>query len=347
MGQLDLVTSARPIDDVIADPSTSEYTQRQLREVKAVKAFGSQRGLLMHHNYEEFVQLDRPFVVWFVNASEPLAFVPKTFSFPVVGSFPGLSWFDEEDAKEFAAELKEDGWDVAVRGVGAYSTGGWFDDPILSSMFNDVPGGLGFLANVLLHESVHATVFVENQQYFNESLASFIANELTPPYLLERFGHDSIPLLEYEQARRDNLIAIEIVSQAVTDLNNLYMSALPDAHKLREKQRILNDLQGRLAFDTPPNNASLIGFSLYHEGEVEMRRLREACPSWNAFIVAVGSLREEQFSEPQSPNIGPVFDLLTANHCEPLEHPPYRSFSKPLREKQKRKMRQAHFPSGE
>jgi predicted aminopeptidase len=338
LGQLDLVTSARPIDEVIADPKTTPKVRSLLAEVVRVKDFGSEHGLSMHENYEEYVELDRPFVVWFVTASEPLAFIPKTFTFPVVGSFPGLSWFDEADAREFAQGLEADGWDVFVRGVGAYSTGGWFDDPIVSSMFVDVPGGLGFLVNVVLHESFHATVLVGNQQYFNESMASFVANQLTPVYLTQRFGSDSTELRDYLQAQATNEIIIAILAQAVQQLNDVYMSPLPDEQKLREKARITHELQARLQLPETPNNASLIGFSLYHEGEAEMKRLLQTCPSWPAFIRAVGSLTEDQFPMEQSPVIGPVFDLLTARDCRPLPRKPYATYNRPLRQQQQRQL---------
>lgn len=336
LGQLDLVTSARPIDEVIADPTTTPRVRDLLSEVVSVKQFGTRHGLEMHENYEEYVELDRPFVVWFVTASEPLAFVPKTFTFPVVGSFPGLAWFDENDAREFAEELEGEGWDVFVRGVGAYSTGGWFDDPILSSMFADVPGGLGFLVNVVLHESFHATVLVGNQQYFNESLASFVANQLTPVYLRERFGPESQELREYLGAQANGRVVIEILANAVQQLNTVYLSPLPIEQKYREKARITSELQTRLQLPERPNNASLFGFSLYHEGEAEMRRLLAACPSWPAFISAVGSLTEDQFPVEQSPVIGPVFDLLTARGCLPLPRDPYRAYNPALRQRQRR-----------
>lgn len=338
LGQLDLVTRARPIDEVIADPKTTDRVRFLLGEVVRVKEFGSRHGLSMHENYEEYVELDRPFVVWFVTASEPLAFIPKTFTFPVVGSFPGLSWFDEADAREFARDLEADGWDVFVRGVGAYSTGGWFDDPILSSMFADVPGGTGFLVNVVLHESFHATVLVGNQQYFNESAASFVANELTPVYLSERFGPESPELLEYLTAQATGRIVVAILADAVARLNAVYASSWPDAVKYREKARITRELQLQLQLPETPNNASLFGFALYHEGEAEMRRLRSLCPSWPAFITAVGSLTEAQFAIEQSPVIGPVFDLLSARGCRPLPREPHATYNRPLREKQQREL---------
>lgn len=336
LGQLELATSARPVAEVIEDPKADARTRRMLEEVLRVKEFGGRHGLSMHENYEEFVQLDRPFVVWFVNASEPLAFVPKTFGFPVVGSFPGLSWFAEDDAREFAADLREDGYDVNVRGVSAYSTGGWFDDPILSSMFEDERGGLGYLVNVLLHESFHATVLVANQQYFNESAASYVAGELAPLYLSERFGPDSEELRDYLTAQKENEDAIELLNYTVALLGAVYQSGRPDEWKRAHKARILKDLQARLDFDDMPNNATLIGFALYHEGTEELRRLRSTCPSWPAFIEAVGSLTKKHFPEAQTPAFGATIDLLTANACRPFPREPYRAWNNALREQQRR-----------
>lgn len=335
-GQWQLYRQGRPLQEVIHDPQTDELTRRFLQEVVSIKSFGSAHGLSMHENYEHFVQLDRKFVVWFVNASAPLAFYPKTFDFPIVGSFPGLSWFDEADARSFAIELQAAGWDVNVRGVSAYSTGGWFDDPVLSSMFSDEPAAMGLLANVVLHESLHATVLVENQQYFNESLASFVANELTPTYLVQRFGKDSVELRAYEETLLKGKVVVEILGDAFAKLNALYMSAASPEAKLAEKARIFHELQSQLDFETPPNNATLIGFALYHEGEQEMKQLRATCSSWPAFIKAVQSLRADDFPTEQSPAIGPVFDRLTRLGCQPLTQPPARVWSKPLRLKQRR-----------
>lgn len=318
MGQLELATSARPIDEVIADPATDERTRGLLREVLRIKDYGTTHGLEMHENYREFVQLDRPFVVWFVNASAPLAFYPKTFWFPIVGSFPGLSWFDRDDANEFADELRQEGWDVNVRGVTAFSTGGWFDDPIVSSMLLEHPAALGFLVNTLLHESLHATVLVPDQQYFNESLASFVANQLTPPYLAERFGTSAPELLEYLAAIHRGEQNFELMAQANTELSALYMTALPPDEKLARKRAILDELARKVPFETPPNNATLIGVQLYNEGKAEMQELFLRCGTWQRFIAATGSLRTHHFGAPQSPEIGPALKELSARGCEPF-----------------------------
>ncbi len=341
-GQWNLGTSGRPLTEVITDYSTPPETRRLLQEVIRIKKYGAGFGLQMHENYEEFVQLEAPFVVWFVNASAPLAFEPKTFWFPIVGTFPGLSWFDEQDARQFASELEAEGWDVNLRGVTAFSTGGWFDDPIVSSMFFDHPAALGFLVNTVLHESVHATVLAPDQQYFNESLASFVANEMTPKYLTERFGPYSIELTEYLAAMERGQVNFELMSAANTALTNLYMSPLSDEEKYRQKKKILDDLTSKVPFETPPNNATLIGVQLYNEGKVEMEELRATCGTWERFLAAVDSLRPRDFGMEQSPFIGPALKGLTVRGCVPHPPPKKRIYQKQWRQ---RTHRMAHRES--
>src|SRR5690606_29813806 len=96
---------------------------------------------------------------------------------------PYLGWFDLDDAQSYAEELAKEGLDVEVRGATAYSTLGWFRDPVLSSMLPEGPATLAGLVDVVLHESVHATVYVPGQSTFNESLAEYVSDNLTERYL--------------------------------------------------------------------------------------------------------------------------------------------------------------------
>src|SRR5206468_11910645 len=129
-----------------------------------------------------------------VSACEKLRFQSKVWNFPFVGSFPYLGWFDLEDGRSFARELKaEDNgkWDVDLRGAAAYSTLGWFRDPVVSSMIPEGKEALGELVDVVLHESTHATYYISGQAFFNESIASFVADKLTPFYLDAKLGKGS------------------------------------------------------------------------------------------------------------------------------------------------------------
>ena len=340
-GQWRLGQRAEPIQELLTKPSTSEETRKRLEQVLKVKAYGKQHGLNMHSNYETYIELERPYVVWFVNASHPLAFSPLTFNFPIVGGFPGLGWFDAERAYAFRDRLASHGWDVNVRGVTAFSTGGWFDDPVLSSMFYDHPAQVGYLANTILHESLHATVLIPDQQFFNESLASFVADTMTPDYLREAYPSDPSVLDVYTSARQQGKQMVRILVATFEQLNQLYTSVLTDEQKLAEKERVLNELVKVVPFETRPNNATLIGFQLYQEGNLEFEALFEKCQQqWPLFIEAVDSLRPEHFAEPQTIDIGPTVTQLVQRDCKPF--PPVkqrRTRSKQLRQ------RAAHYPN--
>lgn len=318
-GQWQLNRRSQPIDELLAQPRTSAEVRARLGQLEAIKVYGSSQGLLMHKNYRDYIQLDQPYVVWFVNGSHPLAFLPLTFTFPIVGSFPGISWFDEQRAIEFKQQLEEGGWDVNLRGVTAFSTGGWFRDPVLSSMFFDHPAQVGYFANTILHESVHATVLVPDQQYFNESLASFVADTMTPPFLAQAYATSPETLRAYEETREASDWVVERLLKTFRDLDAIYQSERSDEAKLEAKTKIIDQLMAEVPFPVRPNNATLIGFQLYQEGTHEFEELFLACnQQWRPFLAAVDSLRPEHFDEPQTMNIGATVKLLTARQCKPF-----------------------------
>src|SRR5262249_41967930 len=149
-------------------------------------------------NYVRYTQLDRDAAVYVVQAAPPLELKPRLWSFPIVGTVPYLGWFNVKDAKAYAQTLAQQGLDVDVRGASAYSTLGWFKDPVLSTMIGEGDGALGELANTVLHESTHATLYVKGQSAFNESLASFVGDRLARDWLATRFGEGSRQLKAYD-----------------------------------------------------------------------------------------------------------------------------------------------------
>ncbi len=342
LGQWELASAARPIDEVIEDPETSELTRNLLSDVQHVRRFAWQNGLHVSGNYEEFVQLDREYPVWFVNASHPLAFVPKIFSFPIVGSFPGLAWFSKEDAEEFRDVLLQHGWDVNMRGVSAFSTGGWFDDPLVWSMLSDSPGALASLVNTVIHESLHATVLIKDQQYYNESLASFVGDTMAGQYLQQRSG-ERMPaeLRAYLLGKRFGQMRAKELNLAYQRLDAVYQSTLPDEQKLARKKELIDELVERLRLVQRPNNATLIGFRLYQVGKDDFSALYAACGhDWRRFLTAASSLSTADFGEEQRAEFGPVVAALTAKGC-PTELFPIKPFESPdrrLRTKQRRRV---------
>jgi predicted aminopeptidase len=348
-GQWELVSAARPIPAVIADPKTSEQTRELLSEVEKVRRYAWQRGLKVGANYQKYVELDRDYPIWFVNASAPLAFRAKVFSFPIVGSFPGLAWFDKKDAEAFRDRLSAAGWDVNMRGVSAFSTGGYFADPIVWSMLSKSPGAEASLINTVLHESVHATVLIKDQQYFNESLASFIADTMTGEYLQHVSGQAQPPELRaYDAGKRFGLARVKQFNGFYQELDAVYRSDLPDAAKYEKKRQIIDRIVKELRLTQRPNNATLIGFRLYQVGGPNFSALYDACAhNWRRFLSAVASVSTRDFGQEQSSEIGPVLDRLRARGCpsqlfpiEPFERSDWRWKTKQRRREEEQRERQ-------
>lgn len=316
-GQLELLGYSRSVSDVLDDPSTSARTAALLEESRAILAFAARHGLASRGNYRRYVDLGRDQLVWFVTASKPLAFEPKVWRFPVAGSFPYLGWFEREEAQRFVARLARDGWDVYMRPVRAYSTGGWFRDPIVATMFTRGDDAVAELANVLLHELTHANVLVRDQAVLNESVASFVGDALTDGYLAERFGRDSAELAAYRAALAEENARGARLARAYAELAALYKTSAPADEKRAGKERVTAALQQELNLVHRPNNASLQGFKTYNSGRESLPALFAACDgSWPRFLDAVRAVARAAFREPHQEDLDAVI-LGLRDRCAP------------------------------
>jgi predicted aminopeptidase len=312
-GQLDLACRARPIQRAIDDPRTPPRVRTLLAEVPSIKRYGIGYGLTPTKSYETYVALDRPRVVYVTTASEPLAFKPRRWRFPIVGSVPYLGWFDLDDAHRFAGEMAKEGLDVEVRGASAYSTLGWFNDPVLSSMLPEGPATLAGLVDVVLHESVHATVYVPGQSTFNESLAEYVSDGLTEEYLR---GHGHIAeLIAYRNGRVDGDRRRRRMHETYKALEALYASSLPREEKLAKKAEILGALKAELGWRRTLNNATLLE-SRTHGSEVDkFAALFERCGTWERFWKAIRAIEPGWFPNDQAPRFGDVLARAGNERC--------------------------------
>lgn len=309
-GQLALIQRAKPIEQVLKDEKVSPRIKKLLAEIPRIKSYAEGFGIKPTQNYREYVQLDRAAAVWVVSACEPLSFTSKQWRFPLVGSFPFLGWFDEASAHEFGGELKAQGWDVDVRGASAYSTLGWFRDSVLSTMIREGQEARGDLVNVVIHESVHATLYIGGQSHFNESLADFVADELTIPYLRANQGETDamayLEAVERSEAQRKKL------HEAYDRLLAIYQSSRSREEKLAEKERVFVSLKEQLKIKRELSNASLVQFRTYDVGKAEFRSLLRRCSGdWARFWAALGNLKEASFGGEEQESIGPVLDRLS------------------------------------
>lgn len=169
-----MLRARQPIDTVLADPATPVDLRESLAFVQRTRTYAVSLGLAVDGQYTTYVAWPGDRVITSVVAARPGTVEAEPFWFPIVGSVPYKGYFDSERADREAARLAEGGRDVCLVPVRAYSTLGWFDDPVTSPMLSM---GRGRLAEILLHELVHATAFVPDQPEFNEGIATFIGEE--------------------------------------------------------------------------------------------------------------------------------------------------------------------------
>jgi len=313
-GQLELLGKAKPIDEIVRDPDTPLRTALMLSEIPAIKAYGRGYGLSIRRNYNKYVILGRPAAVWFVGAADPVAFKPRRWCFPIVGCFAGLGWFDEDDAVQHKLALEKAGYDAIVRPAGAYSTGGWFPDPVMSSMLGGGDDAFPSLANVILHESVHATVLVPDQPFFNESFASYIADALTDHWIVDRFGRGSPEELAWTLGQALHLARTSRMLDAYNQLKKLYDSHQSRDAKLAQKAKIIDELVEDLRIRRRPNNASLTETRVYNGGVSSLVDAHRACGDLRNLVLAGRTLTRKDFARTLQDDLTPIGKLL-AERC--------------------------------
>jgi predicted aminopeptidase len=317
-GQLDLACRARSLSSAADDPNLDPHTRRLLAEVPRVKAFGVGAGLVATDNYDDFVELDQKSVVWVVSAAPELSLTPKLWWLPIVGEVTYLGWFDRPMADRHGRALEAEGWDVDVRGSSAYSTLGFFEDPVLSTMLDDSPHAEGELTNIILHESVHATVYVADQPDFNESVATFVGDQLTIAYLRERFGPASSQLASWRAIEASNQKLRDRLHRAYVDLSAVYASPRTADEKRAEKARYLSAVRRELDFPRPITNATLTHYDTYHGSEREMAALLERCGGdLERMIAVVKRLTASDFRRKHDEDLQPLVERL-ASRCQTL-----------------------------
>jgi len=248
-----------------------------IRLVKEIRSFAmDELGLKESRNYTRFVKLDRNYLAAVVSASAKDSFRRHEWNYPVVGRMPYKGFFNVEDARKERAKLEKKDLDVWIRGVSAFSTLGWFKDPLYSYMVDYPPAKL---ADLIIHELVHATVFIKGQVKFNEELAEFIGSEGARLFIAKRFGEDSDEYRQIFTSDKDSGKYVEFIQELIAELDVLYKSEISREEKLMEKGRIINAAKERFSaeYDSlfsndnyrgfaelPVNNAYLELYRLYH-----------------------------------------------------------------------------------
>lgn len=275
MGQLEIIGRRRPITEVLADESVPGETKRKLRLILDVQAFATEElALPGDGHYRYFTDLGRAYVSWLVVAAQPLSLEEHRFCYPIVGCLGYRGYFAKGDAEGLAGELRERGLDVAVRPVSAYSTLGWFDDPVLNTFLR---GEDTVLIGTIIHEQTHGRYFVPGATAFNESFAGFVEEVGVRRFLAKDAARGPALLRRYQARRGERERFRSIVLKGRARLAGLYASALGEAGKRAEKARVFDEMRRDYQseresfkihnydrwFAQPLNNAHLIGVAHY------------------------------------------------------------------------------------
>lgn len=348
-GHLAVMREARPIRELLAQPGIDPALRHKLEQVLEIRRFASaDLALPANGSYTEYADLKRPFVVWNVFATPELSMKLQEWCFPVAGCVTYRGYYDQQDAERFAAKLRADGYDAFVRGVPAYSTLGWFDDPVLNT-FVRYPDGE--LARLVFHELAHQVLYVKGDSTFNESFATAVEQAGLERWLAVREAVSRDPALRSEwqrfAERREQFLAL--LKRYRGALEAAYASSASDDDKRVSRREIFASLRrdyeslkqqwgGYAGYDRwfaqPLTNAHLASVATYTEQVPAFRALLaqegDDLPAFYAAARRLGELpkadreralaalapvapRASSPATPASPSATPALTLLSSN----------------------------------
>jgi predicted aminopeptidase len=275
-GQMEIVRNQEPISELIDKPDTPTRLRKKLIFIQSVRDFGAKAlHLPVNGNYLSYVALDQPYVVWNVFAAPEFSLRPKTWCFPIAGCVVYRGYFAEEDARRFGDSLKQEGYDVFIGGAIAYSTLGWFDDPVLSTFLHLSESDL---AALIFHELAHGILYIKDDTAFNESFATAVEQEGVRRWQLSANDSKGFEkwLRKYGRRRRFT----DLVSTTRARLQEVYDSNRSLITKRRQKAAVFSQMRAEFSelksdhpgmaaydawFNDSLNNAQLISVSMYHD----------------------------------------------------------------------------------
>jgi len=229
-----------PVQEVLENERVDEEAKEKIRFVQEVKRYGERKlGLTLTKNYSKYVEVKGP-VLYVLTASKRDCLQLYQWDFPIIGKVTYKSFFTKEDAIRGKELLEEKGYDTFVQSAGAYSTLGWLRDPILSSM---LVWDEAALANLILHEMAHATVYFKGQTDFNEQMATFIGNKGAIEFLIDKYGRGSKPVVEATLDQEDDLLFSWWVDQACQQLSVFYSKEISRDEKIKGREEIFCTLK--------------------------------------------------------------------------------------------------------
>jgi predicted aminopeptidase len=276
--ELKILSARQPLEELIEDPDTPTDIRQKLALVAEARGYAKTIGLKPKGSFSQYSQVDRDVLVWVLSGSKKLRFEPVTWWFPIVGRVPYKGYFEKEDGLDSLRELKDDGYDVLLRPSAAFSTLGWFNDPMLSTY---IKADDADLAATVFHEILHNTLWVKNHANFNESLATYVGLRSAENFFRHKSAGENAQL---SSCSINKSLAYSIFLKTLIDnLTALYKEVedqVIDSDFALEKRREYFDTAGiswgeQAAQICPPatpeagkiqfNNAVILAHKVYHD----------------------------------------------------------------------------------
>jgi len=307
-GQRDLLARAEPLEQVLQDPTTDPQLAKRLQQAQRIRAYASSHLQLPDNStYTRYADLQRPYALWNLFGAEPLSMDAIAHCYPFFGCIAYKGYFDQATAEAAAERWRAKGMEVYVAGIPAYSTLGWYDDPLLNSMLH---WDDDYLAELLFHELAHQQYYVKDDTAFNESFASFVGQQ----GLREWRAAQGLGALQSDPRALEREF-VQLLLQAREQLVTLYASEATDSAKLAGKAEVFSQLradyqQWRDAhwqsvapydhwFAGKLNNARLLPFGLYDQWIPAFAQVYAQSRDWPDFyrrVAALGELPQAQRS---------------------------------------------------
>jgi len=280
-GQLNIIWHSEPVEEILKDPGFPDSLKIKLELIEEVKHFAVyDLGLKGIRNYTTYYDQQGEELMWVLSACQPFKLESYSWGFPILGRFTYKGFFRYDMALNEMEKLQKEGLDASIRTAGGWSTLGILRDPVLSNMLE---GNTGTLADLIIHELTHGTIFIKDSIEFNENLASFIGNAGARLFLREKFGNSSPEHDTYNEKLEDHKKFTHYVLYGAARLDSLYDSFTEEMlfeDKLHKKQAAINefvtDIQG-LSFnnegykhyfdDFTPDNTFFMSFLRYRGGQ--------------------------------------------------------------------------------
>jgi len=273
-GHLELLRKRTPIADVLEDSSQPPDIKQALQRVVAMRAFAVEKlDLPDNRSYRSYVDLERPYVVWNVVAADEFEVDPMQWCFPMVGCVSYRGYFEQDAAEQFATTLSDGGMDTYVAGASAYSTLGYFADPVLNTM---LAGGEHYIAGILFHELAHQKFYLKGDSDLNEAFATAVQQYGTVEWLATQGSAEAVSAYRSRMQRQADFTVL--VAEQRARLQAIYLADTPieDARaakqtafaRMREDYARLKRAWGGVTdydnwFARPLNNAQLASVSTY------------------------------------------------------------------------------------